>query len=342
MKPTRIAALVVLCVMVIGYFTVTNERAEQNSPDHELYFPELLERINSADRIVISMQQTQFSTVRDNNTWVVEQYDSYPADMNLVQNLLVGLSQLTRLEAKTDDPEKHARLDLAGFQFPNSKTMRVTVYSRRDEAIADLYVGRTHESVSSPNLTEYFVRHPQRNQVWLVRGALPLVYSPLDWLDSQIINLDRSEVREVQIQNKNSTPIRVYKSSATDRNFMLGAVAHGAKVRHQFKINDIGEVFRNLSFLDVQRSDVWQSSTKVIAVTFDGLQVTAQLAEDEWGGYAQFSAEASNEAATDVHERAARLNNKWEGWAYRLSDARVKTINTRFNELIESKNPDDG
>jgi len=342
MKRTWFAVLMTVCLTVIGYFTFDEERTFNHQADHELYFPDLLERINSVERIEIRTHRVHFSVDRENDLWSLEQFDSYPADFSLVRSFLVGLSQLRRLEAKTDNPDKHVQLDLVGTDSSESKTVRITLSVGDGEALADLYMGRIQQSKSNPDLSEYFVRHPDQDQVWLVSGSLGLRLSALDWLNTEIVDLDRNDVREMRIQIGASPSIRVYKASASDKNFMLANLAEGNKIRHQFRINEIGEVFRKLNFIDVRRTTSWQSSAKAVAATFEDLQVAAQFGDGQFSDYAIFSAVAADDASPDVHENAARLNARWNLWAYRLSDVRVKTIHASMSQLIEAVSADDG
>ena len=107
---------------------------------------------------------------------------------------------------------------------------------------------------------EYYVREPNQDQIWLSESSQLIFSKPFDWLDSEIVDLDENRVGEVQIMSGKATPIQVYKSSGADKIYLLTSVPDQHKIRYQYSINDIGEIFRELRFEDVKKSTGWGHS----------------------------------------------------------------------------------
>ena len=63
--------------------------------------------------------------------------------------------------------------------------------------------------------------------------------------------------------------------------------------------------------------------------------MTAKLGSGEFNDYAVFSADVDEAATTETQEESVNLNRRWEGWAYKLSDVRLATIETKFDDLVE-------
>ena len=335
MKRSLLIGIAVLSIAVIAFFILQDRTSTSNLPDHGLLFPELVDQINDVATISVRTNQSELSVKFENEAWRVKELEYYPARFSLVQNFLIGMSQLRKLEAKTGNPDKHAALDLAGIDVTESPTIKITLLSADSEILADLYIGKQKSSKRNPHLYEYYVREPKQDETWLSESSQLTYSKPFDWLDSEIVDLNENRVREVQIMSGKATPIRVYKSSEADKNYLLTSVPDQHKIRYQYSINDIGEIFRDLRFEDVKISTGWVSRATVTAKTFGGLEVTANLGSGEFKDYAVFSADVAEVATTETQDEAVNLNRRWEGWAYKMSDVRLATIETKFDDLVE-------
>ncbi len=335
MKRSLLIGIAVLSIGVIAFFILQDRTSTSNLPDHGLLFPELVDQINDVTTISVRTNQSELSVIHENEAWRVKELEFYPARFSLVQNFLIGMSQLRKLEAKTENPDKHAALDLVGIEIMESPTIKITLLSADSEILADLYIGKQKSSRRNPHLYEYYVREPNQDQTWLSESSQLIFSKPFDWLDSEIVDLDENRVREVQIMSHNTTPIRVYKSSGMDKNYQLTNVPDRHKIRYQYSINDIGEVFRDLQFEDVKKSAGWVTRATVTAKTFDGLEVIAKLGSGELRDYAVFSTDVDEAATTETQEEAFNLNRRWEGWAYKMSDVRLTAIDKKFDDFVE-------
>ena len=335
MKRSLLIGIAVLSIGVIAFFILQDRTSTSKLPDHGLLFPELVDQVNNVTTISVRTNQFELSVIFENEAWRVKELEFYPAIFSLVQNFLIGMSQLRKLEAKTGNPDKHAALDLAGIEVMESPTIKITLLSAESEILADLYIGKQKFSKRNSHLYEYYVREPNQDQTWLSESSQLAMSKPFDWLDSDIVDLDEIRVGEVQIMSGNAPPIRVYKLSGADKNYLLASLPDQHKIRYQYSINDIGEVFRNLRFEDVKKATGWVTRATVATKTFDGLEVTAKLGSGEFKDYAVFSADVDEAATTETQEESVNLNRRWEGWAYKMSDIRLATIETKFDDLVE-------
>ena len=335
MKRSLLIGIAILSISIIAFFILQDRTSTSNLPDHGLLFPELVDQINDVTTISVRTNQSELSVIYENEAWGVKELEFYPARFSLVQIFLIGMSQLRKLEAKTGNPDKHAALDLAGIEVTESPTIKITLLSAESEILADLYIGKQKSSKRNPHLYEYYVREPNQDQTWLSESSQLTISKPFNWLNSEIVDLDKNRVKEVQIMSQNTTPIRVYKSSGMDKNYLLTNVPDRHKIRYQYSINDIGEIFRDLRFEDVKKATEWVTRATVAAKTFDGLEVTVKLGSGEFKDYAVFTADVAEVATTETQEEAVNLNRRWEGWVYKMSDVRLATIETKFDDLVE-------
>lgn len=335
MKNIVFAAIVVVCTVIIGYFVV-QDRQSPTVSDHGLYFPGLVDQINDVTEIRITASQAKFSIRSIGEKWRLDVADDYPVRFELVQNFLIGMSQLRKLELKTDDPDRHSVLNLSGVDVEGSSTISIELIGSQGSLLAQVFVGTSRVSVKNPNMNEYYVRDPGQSQTWLTESSLEVTTVPLDWVDMEISDLDNSQVKEVAITRSQAKPIRVNQSSTESSEFHLEGIPQGYKVRHQYAVNDIGDLFRRLNFVNVRSAEGWISgSMSVTAITFSGIKLHAQAGSGDFEDYYTFSAEIDDSVDDEILNQAAKLNAKFEGWVYKLSDQRIGTINSRFEDFIE-------
>ncbi len=335
MKKIVFATILVVCAAIIGYFVI-QDRQTSTVSDHGLFFPGLVDQINDVTEISITADQVKFSIRKMGENWRLDVADNYPVQFELVQNFLIGMSQLRKLEPKTNDPDRHSVLNLSGVNVKDSSTILIELFDSQDHPMAQIFVGKSRVSIKDPNLNDYYVRDPGKSQTWLTESGLKVTTIPFDWVDTELSDLEDSQVKEVAILRSDAKSIRVYQSGAETGNFHLEGVPQGYKVRHQYAVNDIGGLFRRLNFVTVRSADGWTGSgVSAKAVTFSGIKLYAQAGSGEFEDYYIFSAEVDVPVSAEIMDQAAILNEKFEGWVYKLSDQRTGTINSRFEDLIE-------
>ena len=335
MRKIVFVAILIVCAVTTGYF-VLQDRQSPTVSDYGLYFPGLVDQINDVTEIRITTNEEKFSIRNRDEKWILDVADNYPVRFDLVRNFLIGMSQLRKLEPKTNDSDKHSVLNLLGVGVEGSSTILVELIFSQSEPSAQIFVGTSRISVKNPSLKEYYVRDPGQSQTWLTESGLEVTTIPFDWIDPEISDLDSSQVKEVAIMRSDAAPIRVHRSSIESGDFQLEGIPQGHKVRHQYLINDIGDLFRRLNFIDVRSADDWTSSgVSVTAFTFSGLKLNARAGSGDFEGYYIFSAEVDDSSSEEILNQTTMLNAKFEGWVYKLSDQRTETINSRFEDLIE-------
>ncbi len=339
MKRLILVIVAVVCVAAIGIVAL-QDRTSTETTDHGLVFPGLVDRINEVSEVIVRSNQGEFSIQHRNGIWGVSRFGFYPANPATVRRFLVGMSQLRKLEPKTSDPQRHTVLGLAGLESDDSDspTTLVLLRNNRGESLSELYFGNSRVSRKNPQLNEYYVRGPSDNQTWLTEGSLALQTQPMDWIDSEIIDLGTERVREVIVRSGGDNRIRVFRRSANDGDFLLDGVSASHQIRHQFAVNDIGEVWRRLNFIDVKPVEGWVGGDTLIkTLTFDGLELEAQIGGGGFDGYVQFSASAGDASDQTISDEAKTLNEKFDNWVYKLSDTRMEIIDSRFDDLIEPR-----
>ena len=329
------AGITAACVIVFVIVAAIERESQTQIESDELFFPDLLDQVNEIGQIRIQNAQREIIVRLVDDVWRVQQQNSYFANFKKVQNAIVSMSQVRKLEKKTSDAERFAELGLAGVDVENSQTVRIQLISTQYEVLADLLLGKSRSSKSKPQLSLMYVRSPAQTQAWLTETALEVPMDSLDWINREIIDINDDQVSEVQLILPSQTDVRVLQSNGDARKFDLADVPEGFQVRHQFLVNNIGGLFRKLIFERVIEVSDWQSSSEIRMKTSDGLIITAYIGSDSLSQYAMFEARAENDASPEILKEVQRLNRNWDGWAFQLSQVRINTAKSAIEELIE-------
>lgn len=332
-------------------------------------FPGLMPRLNEIEMVQLENATGRFALKKTKTGWTVPDKFDYPADADKVHKLLLGAAGLTRVEPKTQNPALYSQLGLAATGDEASKAVSYRLESSDASAIATLTVGNSAPAKGDPELSEFYVRVPDDPKVWLVEGKLPRGNTLIEWVQSLVVGVDRSRVREVQVKHESGEVVRVVREVAAKDEFRLPNAPASKTVDAQWKLNDIGRLFSNLELEDVRPRDqamIQDEPAYVVTMrTFDGLEIRMQVFEsgDRALGIlqaefvpAQLATEAKLETLADATEslgsveevraEVAALNARWDGWAYVLPafkvDAMARTQSELLKDQTQEKKPDQG
>ncbi len=153
--------------------------------------------------------------------WVIPSHHDYPADaedqLAKTAASIIGISRgamVTRWEAD------HARY---GVVNPKQQSIdideadgigkRITLRDEDDDVLADYIVGKQVDDESD----QYYVRHPEEDEVYITKLDVDLSTKFTDWIETDLLDLNGSDIREVTINDYSIDEIRgtVTKSDVT-------------------------------------------------------------------------------------------------------------------------------
>ncbi len=326
-----------LSLAAIAYVSITDRSRVGEVVDYGLVFPELIDQLNDVAVIRIDTFNSAFQLKRSDNEWQVSAYQDYPTRSDAVSKFLLGLAQLRKVEPKTSDPDNFSLLHLIGIDHEESPTIRVRLEAANNRTMASLLIGKRQQSARNFLLNELFVREPSENQTWLAESGITVPTQAIEWLDTEIIDFDE-QVDQVLVASPGHLPFRIARNANDIGKFDLVNLPENHKIRHQFRLNDIGEFFRRLKFTDVKRISDEVAGISVTAQTKDNLEITATLGEGALKNFAKFVATTTDSAPPIAISEAQALNRKWSGWMYRISDVRRQTAELTLADLVEPLN----
>jgi len=273
--------LVVITIVVVAAAFLSRRSSQETGPTYGLQLPKLGSEVDAVTAVTITKADDSVHLKRTDQGWVASSKGDYPADGERIRHLVLGISDLQRLEKKTSNPDRYPELQLADVDKDGSKAVQITVLGKDDRTLADLLVGKTQDFEASAK-SRYFVRNAGDPQSWLVEGTLPPVIGDIsDWLEQKLLpGVKETGFQSVTTTQPDGEKVTVNRDSADSNSFNLVGLAADEKIDNQYAINAIPETFQRLSLKDVKKIDSLKDNSVALTVeglTFNGVHIVAKF-----------------------------------------------------------------
>lgn len=313
MKNSRhilILASIAVIFIIATFFSEPTDIEISGAGDN--VFPELLPRVNDATYIKIQTNQDTLTLTKDQDTWTVKENDNYPASINKVRELVLGVGNLKRVEPKTKKPENYARIGLQNVTEEGATSTQITIIAGSDKKLADLIIGNSKPAKSDATQKSYYIRAMDDPQSWLADGNLPEKWEPKDWLDIDIIEIKRDRIQQVKVNHEDGELVYIHRDNPNVRDFTLDSLKPDEKVTAPYEVNNIATTFTKMTFDDVisaANAGVGEKPVySAVLTTFDGLEITFEPFMKDDKHFAKYSARFNEEAAKSNQEKLTTLD----------------------------------
>ena len=321
--------LVITVIVAVAVFLVPRPTSRDASVEPTLYLPELAAVVNDVSilRVTSGGGSEVVTLERREGGWVVQESQDYPADWSVLRPLLADLSKAAVVEEKTSNPEYYDRL---GVEDPTAEgaDSKLVEFPGRD-VVAAVIVGNSAQGREG----QYLRRQGEARSV-LVDREIRLPLDRSGWLDRDIVDIPEDDVVAATIRHGDGEAIEIQRSSTEVTDFTLNDIPEGRETQSAWTINQIASALSALQLDGVAPVDEvsWEDAIALEVSTEDGLQVYAQLAEDEEQRWIRLEASGSN-AAEAINERV-------EGWAYQIPLYKYDAVNKRMQDLLAEPGDD--
>jgi hypothetical protein len=352
-----LAGLTLLSLLVLWVFTANRGSSEKPFVSG-LFLPEINKQINDVNRVelVSAGNHTVATMVRTGGHWQLEQMGGYRADWSRLQTLLAALAQANVIEPKTDKPEYYARLGVEDITAGDAGGVLVKL-DIGDQTRAIL-IG--HEAQGRPG---QYVRLQHSPASALIDRRLDVSTELLDWADSRIVDINASEVAEVEIIHPGGESLLVTRISADQTDFDLLGLPQDREITNSWAVNSLGSVLSVLDMESVRPEDSvdWGDVVKMRLLTFSGMEIIAGVVVDRDHFLLRLrasfpAAEIVNRQAgegistgeqTDIEKQAMDdvlkvvddINEKVAGWAYGISEQKYDDMIKQLENLLKPLEP---
>jgi hypothetical protein len=311
-------------------------------------------QINDVDRVEIisAGNMTVATMLKSDNQWQLEQMGGYRADWPKLQSLLATLAQARVVETKTDKPEYYTRLGVEDIVAPDASGVLVKL-GIGDQSTAIL-IGRQAQGRQGQ-----YVRLQDERASALVDREIDVPAGELDWADLRIVDINASEVAEVEIIHPQGERLLVTRISADQTDFDLVGLSPDREITSSWAVNSLASVFSMLDMEMVRTAAGvdWSTAVKMRLLMFSGVEILAEMTELEGQYLLRLNAshpaanvvntpvgegdasieqqEIEKRALDDVTKTVQSINQKVDGWVYGISKYKYDAMVKKPEDLLK-------
>ncbi|HEX3808789.1 MAG TPA: DUF4340 domain-containing protein [Rhizomicrobium sp.] len=339
--PRRRNLLTLLAIALLSFtfaWFALSEQAGEVAPHYasEPFLPGLAAHAQDVTRIHVVSRDGAFDVKLDpQKGFVLPGHGNYPASFEQLRGTIVGLAALTTIEPKT------ARADwlhFVGLDPPQTGGggVQFTLYNDKGEKLADIVTGKTVD-IGDPNgAIGLFVRKPGEQQSWLVRSVFQPKASEADWLDRNVLDIERARIQEVDVQPQTGAAYSVRREQQNQSDFAIVNMPAGRELAYPGSPDGIAAAIVGFTFDDVKPASGldFSNATHIVTRTFDGLNVALDVIKNGADYWATISAEAAP-GKPEAEKEARAIDARSSRWAYKLPQFKGQQFMTPLESLLK-------
>lgn len=346
--------LLVLAVFTLGAVALAAQAIMQRdlpistvSLDEPLA-PGLAERLDQVAQIRVVAAGRTTTVRRSEAGWVVDELGGFPVDAGKIQALARSLVAARLLEAKTDRPERHARLELEDPTVEKAKSRLVVLSDANGSVILSLIVGKTRYGVFGPGRGGVYARRADEQRAWLLDRRIEVPEEPIDWIERRILDVPRDQVARVVLRPGTGEQLVAARTGAEATELTLAGVPEG-RAADKDKLDRLAGTLADLTLQDVKPAAAIAFAADAPRARFEtvsGLVVEAVIQKEGQGDDAVFwvklgassGTPLAGEASPDgkpVAEQVAALAPRLDGWAFKLSRWTAERLVWTLDDLLQ-------
>lgn len=343
-----ISVATLLMLGVVVWLSQADKKAEPSKPAYAL--PSLNGHINELKSVSISGAQNKVLVTLDNSEqgWTVREKAAYPADIDTLRKLLLGLADAKLLESKTADPQRYAEIGVQDLSSADAKGVGIKLEGLSQPE--QLIVG-----VVSSQGNGTFVRRPGETQSWLANGQISIATDPKQWLNTTLTDIPAERLAEVVLTKAGAKPLRLRKAKPDQTNFEVANLPAGRELLAPGVVNSLASTLMDLTLEEISAAETQSTEKPALQAhfrTFDGVVIDIvgwqQDAKYSLSLKATFDTAAADEAVTAAREKPAAnadqsenpqtANNAKPGKPAKPTldslRAEVELLNQRFHDRV--------
>ncbi len=335
-----LAGLTAVAVVAAGGATLVQSRV---GADVQLYdepmFPRLVERANDAAKITYRTAMESAVIEFKDGAWRFTDRYGYPVATSNIRSVIAAVAALRKLEPKTDTPARYASLAVEDVTAELARSRELIVEAADGTVLASVVLGRTSGTMTFDPLGGMYVRVPGDARAWLVRGTVALPPSAVDWMERQIVHVPGPDIKTLQIKENGQLVLNTEKETDQSGVSRYQLVPRDEKIQAaDSAVKQVASSVVSLQFEDLRPASMLQfpnNPRELIFTTFDGMTLSAEVAEIQGKTWARFKATAAPNAAGA--ERARQISAATDGWLFQMPGFKAPAFNRPVAELTENK-----
>lgn len=209
-----VAGIATLCAVGVKYINRPVANADFADVGQE-FFPEFKDPLKATALTVVKYdadtKEPQSFSVKQNDKglWVIPSHHDYPAEaadrLAKTAASFIGTNKLALQSRNKDDwgrygvadPESDIAVDAEAKEGEEDKSRgtRVTLRDSGGNALVDLIIGKSVEGQNQ----RYYVRQPEKNNVYIAEIAADLSAKFSDWIEPDLLKLNQADIARIVV-----------------------------------------------------------------------------------------------------------------------------------------------
>ncbi len=279
--------IIALGIGGVAYYFSTNQNDGLISTNSYLV-PGLSEKLNDVSKLTIhGAGNTLLAAIsKSENSWVVENRNSYEADITAIRTVFNDIAEAKLIETKTSNPENYAKLGVEDITDVDAQGVKFSIEGLGEPI--NIIAGKD----GSTGKNSQYVRRAGEKQSWLINKKLNLNQDVTKWLRKDILDIPPERIKSVKIQHPDGSVVTIENKGTQEYEFaLINSLPEGKKISES-EIYQVANALSSLQITDVASLDKIKAETAepttTTFMTFDGLTITAKTFSNGEETYSTF------------------------------------------------------
>lgn len=347
-KNKLIVLTLITVVVIIAASVFVKLRAPQSGKERAAFFPGLSSEIEAINHISIKGYAGAINLSRINDSWVVDEFDGYPALPDKVKSTVLGAADLKINAPKTTLPRLYSRLGVEGPEVEDSTSLLLSFKDAERNSIVEMIVGKLRLSSASQSTPGLYIRKPNDEQSYLVDGVVDITASKTDWIERSIFDIPAEAIRAVRVEHADGDTYTLFKNEKGQEQFSLENLPAGKKLASDLIINRYGSILEDIQINGARSKEKLQkqeNSINVLIHTFEGTVVELVAFEHDDIPYGSFefrfdesllTGDEDQEKIDGVKAYVSNMNAQTLNWWYEIPPFKYDVIKKRSASIMRN------
>ncbi len=340
------AVALILAVTAI----LSQPQFESSDTQGALVFPNLGRDADRLKTVVIRHGAEVVSLDWDGKIWHERERSNYLADREKVNALINTLARMVKIEGKTKQPDRYARLEVEDPTAKNARGRQITLLDADGKEIANVVIGKRQFNMGTQGSNTY-IRLAGDPQVWLATGEFTPETAASYWLQNTIADISQVNVKGVTVTHPNGEKVIVGRPTPDAPDLVVENLPTGATPPIANVVDEYASVLSSMTLSEVApAADKPFPKDKTITAVIEGqvgFQVTVEIADldgQDWikvkgtppvAGAVKPGESGMIDLRTDWNKVINDLNARTDGWVFQVPDFQISPLKKRMADLLK-------
>lgn len=331
MNKSSVIRLLVVTLVMLSIVLVLQKQDETVNTGN-LFVPEVSSNLDDIRNLVLRNGTDQLDILRTpTGDWVLEQAGNYLVDTGRLAEFLRAIAASKTIEEKTSKAEYYARLGVESVSSEGDSTEVALDWGGGDAVVL---FGNTQGSYR-------YAREIDQPTSWLVDADINLSLDVSTWLNTELIDIDVSNVLDVTILHSDGESLNI--SRGDDAGYQLAELPDGRSLKYASILDSVVSLLSGLTFdqvrahaVDTEQDTKLADTTTTIRLNDDTQFVFSRFVETDdevsWFRLGLLPSDQPSTILSTPEIEAFQL--AVVGWEFQFANFKTEQITQRLENLL--------